>query len=459
MTDSHFDFFIIGGGQAGIPLAHALADEDMRVALAERQHLGGSCVNFGCTPTKAALASARVAHLARRANDFGLHVPEVQVDFPAVLARARDILQQSRSGLEDSFEDTDNPVLFRGHAQFDGKRDGVFELQIGRKTATADQVVINSGTRTHLPSVEGLGEIDFLDAGNWLRRPELPDHLVLVGASYIGLEMGQFYRRMGSQVTVIGRKAHPLPREDEDVARAVQDLLEEESISFRMECQARSVEERGGQLTIELERDDGTTEEITGTHLFIATGRRPNTDDLGLDTVGLHPDEKGYLDADKRLATPVDGIWAAGDVRGGPMFTHTSYDDFRVLQSQTLGNGSKTTERVVPYGLFTDPQLGRAGLTEEQARKTGKDVRVARIDMAKNGKANEIGETGGFIKVVADADTDRILGAAVLASEGAELVHTYIDLMNADAPYTVIRDAVHIHPTLAEAVQSALNNF
>ena len=459
MPDSHFDFLIIGGGQAGVPLAHALAGEDMHVALAERQHLGGSCVNFGCTPTKAVLASARVAHLARRAGDFGLHVPEVQVDFPAVLERARAILQQSRSGLEAGFEGTDSPVLFRSHARFAGKRGGVFELQIGSKTVTADQVVINSGTRTRLPAIEGLGEIDFLDAGNWLHRPELPDHLIMAGASYIGLEMGQFYRRMGSQVTVIGKGSYPIPHEDEDVARAVKDLLEEEGLSFRMKCQARRVEEREGQLTVELERGDGVSEEITGTHLFVATGRRPNTDDLGLGTVGLHADEKGYLDVDKRLATPVDGIWVAGDVRGGAMFTHTSYDDFRVLQSQITGSGLKTTERVVPYGLFTDPQLGRAGLTEEQAHKAGKDVKVARIDMAKNGKANEIGETGGFIKVVADADTDRILGAAVLASEGAELVHTYIDLMNADAPYTVIRDAVHIHPTLAEAVQSALNNF
>src|SRR5215207_1324815 len=445
-----YDVFIIGGGQAGIPLAHALAGESMSVALAERKNLGGSCINFGCTPTKAAIASAKVAQQARRAAEYGLRIPEVEVDFPAVLRRAKGIVEADRANLDRGFEDTDNPELIRGHARFEGRDDAGFRLGVGERSVVARQVILNTGTRTMIPPVSGLEGVDFIDAGNWLEKTELPGHLAIIGGGYIGLEMAQFYRRMGSRVTVVGGSSgQVVPHEDEDVAEAIKDILEGEGIEFLFKTRAEGVESVGNGLRLRL--DGG--KELEATHLFVATGRKPNIDDLGLESVGLQVSRHGTIEVDERLATDVEGIWAAGDIRGGPMFTHTSWDDHRVLLSQLAGDASRTTERVVPYAIFTDPELGRVGMTEREARETGYEVEVMRSEMNQDSKAYEIGETDGFIKVVADASDGRILGAAVLAAEGAELVHTYIDLMNAGAPYAVIRDAVHIHPTLAEAVQ------
>lgn len=433
---SHYDVLIVGGGQAGIPLAGALAKSGRRVALAERKYLGGSCINFGCTPTKAAIASARVAHLARRGNDFGLRIPTVEVDFAAVLARARGIVLQSRDHLARNF--SDNPELIRGHARFTGRSGSSFALTVGDRAVTADQVVLDTGTRSVIPKIEGLDKIDYLKSENWLDHPELPDHVAMIGGGYVGLEMGQFYRRMGSRVTVWQNGPRIAPHEDEDVSLAMQKFLEREGIEFRLNTEPKTVKELGS------------------THVFIGTGRHPNTDDLGLETVGVATD-RGIVKVDKRLASNVPGIWAAGDIRGGLMSTHTAWDDYRILESQIAGNGARTTDRVLPYAMFTDPELGRVGMTEQQARQEGRKIRVSRFEMAWNGKATEIGETEGFIKVVVDEDTGKILGAAVLAAEGSELVHMYIDIMNAGAPATVIRDAVHIHPTLAEAIQSAVS--
>lgn len=448
-----YDVFIIGGGQAGIPLAYALAGEGRRVALAERKDLGGSCVNFGCTPTKAAIASAKVAHQARRAAEYGIRVPQVEVDFPAVIGRARDIAAASRNKIDDGFSGAGNPALIRGHARLEGRDGDGFRINVDGETVSARQVVLNTGTRTLVPPVDGIGDVDFIDAGNWLEHTDLPGHLVIMGGGYIGLEMAQFYRRMGSRVTVIGGSSGRVAsREDEEVSDALQKILEDEGVEFVLGTRAEKVGRNGDGIEITL--GDRAFE---ATHLFVATGRRPNTDDLGLETVGLEATDKGVVETDERLKTGVEGIWAAGDIRGGPQFTHTSYDDFRILASQMLGDGSHTTNRVVPYGMFTDPELGRAGMTERQARDAGCEVEVMRYDVANNGKATEIGETKGFIKVVADSSTGRILGAAVLSAEGAELVHAYIDLMNAGASLDVLRNAVHIHPTLAEAIQSAVS--
>ncbi len=452
---STYDLLIIGGGQAGIPLAYALAAEEMRVALTERKNLGGSCVNFGCTPTKAAIASARVAYQARRAAEYGLKIPEVEVDFQAVLERARKISGQSRSNIEAGFESTDNPALIRGHSRLEGRENRGFRVRVGDESVLVRQVVLNTGTRTAIPPVEGLDSVDFIDAGNWLEHEELPEHLAIIGGGYIGLEMGQFYRRMGSRVTVIaGSSGRVVAREDEEVSEALRSLLEDEGVEFLLNTRAEKVERDGNGVVLGLSGEG--PEELRASHLFVATGRRPNTDDLGLESVGLNT-SRGIVEADERLATAVEGIWVAGDIRGGPQFTHTSYDDYRVLFSQIAGDGSHTTRRVVPYAIFTDPELGRVGMTEREAREAGYDVEVMRYEMKGNGKATEIGETEGFIKVVANRDDGRILGAAVLAAEGAELVHAYIDLMNAGAPYSTIRDAVHIHPTLAEAIQSAVS--
>ncbi|HEX7170405.1 MAG TPA: mercuric reductase [Rubrobacter sp.] len=450
-----YDVLIVGGGQAGIPLAYKLAAEGMSVALAERKHLGGSCVNFGCTPTKAVIASARVAHQARRASEYGLEIPEVRVDFPAVLRRAKEIAELKRGGLDDGLEGSENPTLIRGHARFEGREDGGFRLRVGERSVLARQVVLDTGTRTLLPPIEGLDAVDFIDSGNWLEKSELPESLAVIGGSYIGLEMAQFYNRMGSRVTVVvGRSDHVAPREDEDVTEALHAIMEREGVEFVFCERAQSVTPTDDGLTLTL--DGGDPAELNVSHLFVATGRLPNTDDLGLENIGLET-SKGIIEVDERLATPVEGIWAAGDIRGGPMFTHTSWDDHRVLLSQMAGDGSRTTERVVPYAIFTDPELGRVGMTEREAREAGCEVEVMSFDMEREkGKAREIGENKGLIKVVADASDGRILGAAVLTTEGAELVHVYVDLMNAGATLDVIRNAVHIHPTLAEDIQSVV---
>jgi len=450
-----YDVLIVGGGQAGIPLAYKLAAEGMSVALAERKHLGGSCVNFGCTPTKAVIASAKVAYQARRATEYGLEIPKVRVDFPAVLDRAKEIVRLKRGGLDKGLDDAENPTLIRGHARFEGSEDEGFRLRIGDESVLAEQVVLDTGTRTLLPPIEGLDEVEYIESGNWLQKTELPESLAVIGGSYIGLEMAQFYNRMGSRVTVVvGRYDHIAPREDEDVTEALHAILQEEGVDFVFCERAESVASSEDGLTLKL--DGGDPAELNVSDLFVATGRLPNTDDLGLENIGLET-SKGIIEVDERLATAIDGVWAAGDIRGGPMFTHTSWDDHRVLLSQMAGDGSQTTERVVPYAVFTDPELGRVGMTEREAREAGYEVEVKSFDMTQEkGKALEIGENKGLIKVVANASDGRILGAAVLTAEGAELVHTYVDLMNAGATLDVIQNAVHIHPTLAEDIQSTV---
>ncbi len=459
MTESnHFDVLIIGAGQAGVPLAHDLAKAGKHVALAEEKDLGGSCVNFGCTPTKAVIASARVAHLARRGKEFGLKIPTVELDFPAVLERAKRILIESRVSLQQGFEKTENPKLLHGSARFDGREMNAFRVAVGDQLIVAEQVVLDTGTRSTIPPIEGLDKVDFICAENWLDTAKLPEHLVIIGGGYIGLEMSQFYRRMGSRVTVIEGANQIAGHEDQDVSSALQSLLAAEGIEFHLNTTVKRVESIQGSLKLTVEKDKESFT-LSASHLFVATGRTPNTEDLGLETIGVRISDRGIVGANERLGTNVEGVWVAGDIRGGPMFTHTSWDDYRILLSQLAGDRSRTTSRVVPYAVFTDPELGRVGMTESEARNNHKQIKVARYEMKGNGKARELGETQGFIKVIIDAKTNRILGAAVLASEGAELVHLYVDVMNAEAPYTVIRDAIHIHPTLAEAIQSAVKSF
>ena len=452
------DVVVIGAGQAGIPLAHALAKAGKRVAIAERKDLGGSCVNFGCTPTKAVIASARAAYLARRAAVFGLRVPKVEIDFPAVLDRARSILMYSRAGIRRNFEESDNPRLVRGRARLEGREGRLFKVRIGKEGLRARQVVLDTGTRSDLGSIRGLSSVPFLHASNWLDQNELPRHILFAGGGYIALEMGQFYRRMGSRVTIVDGGDQILKTEDRDIAERLQHLLESEGIQFRLNCHVTRVSPRRSGLAAIVEKG-GAREVFAASHLFVSAGRRANTDDLGLETVGLKPGAHGVLAVDERLATSVPGIWAAGDIRGGPMFTHTSWDDHRILLSQLVGDGKRTTRRIVPYAVYTDPELGRVGATEEELRKAGRDIRVGRFEMRGNGKALERSETRGCIKVVTDAKTEKLLGASVLASDGAELVHVYVALMNADVSVNVLRDAIQIHPTLCEALQSAVGTL
>ena len=455
MTSANYDLFIIGGGQAGPPLARAAAKAGRRVALAERKQLGGSCVNFGCTPTKAAFASARVAHQARRGADYGVRIPSVDVDFPGVLARAKRIVAESVANLDRLIEGSDNPKLIRAHARLAGRSGDRFRIDVDGEHLTASQVVLDTGTRNLVPAIDGVRDIAFVDADHWLEHDALPHHLLVVGGGYVGLEMSQFYRRMGAQVTLVHPHAHVTEREDDDVADVLKQILEDEGIAVVLGHRAKRFEKTESGVRTTLEGKDGTRD-IETSHVFLAVGRKPNTDDLGLDTVGVEVSDKGIVEVDARLATSTTGVFAAGDIRGGPMFTHTSWDDYRILASQLLADGTRTTDRIVPYAIFTDPALGRVGITERQARDAHRNVRVGRFAMRDNGKARELGETAGFSKVIVDADSRQILGAAVLAAEGAELVHLYVDLMNAHATYDVLRDSIHIHPTLAEAMQSAV---
>jgi pyruvate/2-oxoglutarate dehydrogenase complex dihydrolipoamide dehydrogenase (E3) component len=449
-----FDLVVIGGGQAAIPLVWSLAGRGWKTSLVERKLLGGSCVNFGCTPTKAAIASAKVAHQARRSADYGIQTGEVEVDYRAVLARARKVAEASRTGIDKGLEGSDNPKLFREHGKLEGREGECFVVRAGEQILRAKHVVLNTGTRSEIPHVKGLNDIPYLHAGNWMLDHEAPTHIVMLGSSYIAMEMAQLYRRLGIEVTVLVRSSEILRNEDDDVATAMREMLEREGVRFERNTAIHLVEKRGTGVRVLAK---GETEfSIDASHLFVATGRKPNTDDLGLETVGLELDRKGNVPVDERLATKVANLWAAGDIRGGGLFTHTSWDDFRILESQLAGDGHRTTRRIVPYAIFTDPELGRVGMTEAEAKASGRTVKTSRFDMSRSGKAAELGEDSGFIKVTVDTESREILGAAVLSANGAELVHLFIDVMNARAPYTVIRDAVHIHPTLAEAVQSAV---
>ncbi|HEX2493131.1 MAG TPA: mercuric reductase [Steroidobacter sp.] len=451
----HYDFLVIGGGQGGIPLARALAAAGKRVALAERKHLGGSCVNFGCTPTKAAFASARVAHLARRASDYGIEISSMSVDFPKVLDRAQRIALESRARLQDLLEWSGNPQLLRGHARFMERTDAGFKISVDQLRVTAREVVLDTGTRSAKPQIQGIAGADFITSENWLTHRELPRTLLVIGGGYIGLEMGQFYRRMGSEVTIIESSAQVLPQEDQDVAIALQRALEAEGVRFLMNARLTGVSKlsQGVSATVSF---DGGSDQVTAAAAFLALGRQPNTDELGLDLVGVHATDKGIVQVDERLATSTPGIWAMGDIRGGPMFTHTSWDDYRILESQLIGDRSRTLERIAPYAVFTDPELGRVGMTEKQARALGHDVKVGHLEMRHNGKARENGETRGFVKLVTHAADQRLLGAAILSVEAAELVHLYVELMNTGMPYQALERAIYIHPTLSEATQSAI---
>jgi pyruvate/2-oxoglutarate dehydrogenase complex dihydrolipoamide dehydrogenase (E3) component len=470
-NETHYEMMIIGAGQAGVPLASALAEKGWKVALAEHKHLGGSCVNFGCTPTKAVLASAELAYQAKRASEYGVTIPEVEVDYAAVLERARRIAADSRESLQKRF-DEGNPQLLQGHAKLIGRDGEGFKLEVGGQTVTAKQIVVNTGTRSSIPKIEGLEEIPFIHAGNWLDENTLPEHIVIVGAGYIALEMSQFYRRMGSRVTVIGDSSQVLEREDEDVATVLQTLLQKENITFYLNTNVTNIQKKKDKIVLTFNRKGDTSkgkditpdtfasnsqeaQTLEASHLFVATGRKPNTDDLGLESVGVKVN-KGIIEVDERLASNVPGIWVAGDVRGGGMFTHSSYDDYRILESHLLGDKSRTTKRIIPYAIFTDPNLARVGLSEKEAKQEGKNFRSICYEMKKNGKAREIGETQGFIKVVVDTSTQKLLGAAVLSSEAAEIIHPYILIMQNELPYTALESILCIHPTLSEATQSAL---
>lgn len=449
---TRYDAVVIGGGMAGLPLALKLGFKGRSVALIERDQLGGTCLNRGCIPTKTLIASARVAHLAREAAHWGIHAGPVRVNLPEVMRRKDDLVTSVRQGAETNVEKNPNVTLIRGEARFTGPH----TLEVSGEAIEAAQVFINTGTRPAMPGIAGLRDIPSLDSTSALQLTALPEHLLVVGGGYIGVEYAQMYRRFGSQVTLVQRGPHLLKQEDEDIARALELALTQEGITILTGAAATAVTGSEGQLRLTV-RVGGAERLLEGSHLLIAGGRQPNTDGLSLEAAGIGVDAQGFIPVNDRLETNVPGIWALGDVRGGPMFTHTARDDARVVYENVTKNaGLSIRDRVVPYAVFSDPQLGRVGLTEGEARRLGYRVKVGRYDGHKIARARAMGETAGFIKIVADADTDRLLGAAVLLAEGAEVVHELIAAMHLKAKYTDLRDMLHIHPTLAEGLSSAL---
>ncbi len=457
MSD-RYDAIVIGAGQGGGPLAGKLAKAGQRVALVERQHAGGTCVNEGCTPTKTMIASARVAHVARRAAEYGVRTGDggVTVDLERVRQRKRDIVESFRDGSEASLRKIETLDLLMGTARFTAPHEIRVDLNDGgQRDLTAPTIVIDVGTRPTVPPIDGLGDVPYHTNATLMELDEVPDHLLVLGGGYVGVEFGQMFRRFGSRVTLVDRGPQLLAHEDADVADALTGILRDEGIDVWLNAETRSVGATDSGLDLEA-AVDGERRSVRGSHLLVATGRRPNTDDLGLEHTGITLTEGGHIRVDDRLRTGVDGIYALGDVTGGPAFTHTSYDDYRILASDLLGDGGYRgrSERLLAYTVYSDPQLGRVGLTERQARATGRDVRVATLPMSHVARALETDETRGLMKAIVDADSARILGAAVLGSEGGELAAALQIAMLGDLPYTALRDAPLAHPTYAESLNN-----
>jgi pyruvate/2-oxoglutarate dehydrogenase complex dihydrolipoamide dehydrogenase (E3) component len=443
---SRYDAVVIGSGQAGNPLSQKLADRGWSVALLEQDQLGGTCVNTGCTPTKTMIASAQVAHYARQAARWGVHTGEVTVDLPAVVARKDKVVREWRAGLEKKAEERKNLHLYRGHARFAGPH----RLRVGEQELEGERIFIDTGARPVIPPLEGLDRVDYLTNATIMELRQVPEHLLVLGGGYIGLEFGQMFRRFGSRVTVVDRGDNLLSHEDPDVSQELQKALEAEGIQFVLNARATRVEKQDGAVVLTWDRGRGA-ESARGSHLLVATGRRPNTDDLGLENTGVKLNAGGFIRVNNRLETDEPGVWALGDVKGGPAFTHISFNDYQIVYANLIEGKDRTTDnRPVPYAAYTDPQLGRVGLTEKEARASGRKLKVGKIPMAWVARAIERDETAGLMKLVVDADTDRILGAAILSTEGGELVQLLGAVMLAGAPYTLLKGAVYIHPTLAE---------
>ena len=450
------DAIIIGTGQAGPALARRLAGSGMQVAIIERGRFGGTCVNTGCTPTKTLVASAYAAHMVRRAADYGVTIDgAVKVDMRRVKARRDHVAGLSNRGIERSLKRLENCRVYEGHARFVSPRD----VQVGTEVLSADRIFINVGGRAAVPNIPGLDQIDYLTNSSMMEIDFLPRHLLVLGGSYIGLEFGQMYRRFGSEVTVVEIGPRLVPREDEDVSEAIAGFLTREGIALRLNATCLSVSRSGDDIVMRLDCSDGVPE-IRGSHLLIATGRRPNTGDLGLERAGVKRDFRGFIEVDDELRTSVPGIWALGDCNGRGAFTHTSWNDFEIVAANLLdGERRRVSDRIPAYALYTDPPLGRAGMTEAEVRKSGRRALVGKIAMEDVSRAFEKGETEGFMKILVDADTKEILGASFLGTSGDEAIHCVLDAMYAKAPYTVLQRAMHIHPTVAEFIPTILGDL
>jgi pyruvate/2-oxoglutarate dehydrogenase complex dihydrolipoamide dehydrogenase (E3) component len=451
MTTS-FDAIVIGTGQSGPSLAVRLAKAGQKVAVIERGRFGGTCVNTGCIPTKAIVASARTAYVARRAADFGVEIQgPVRVDMKAVKARKDKISAASRNGVEGMLDQTPNCTVFREHARFVSD----FQVQAGNEILTARQVFINVGGRVMIPDIPGLDKVPYLTNSSILEIDFVPRSLIVVGGSYIGLEFGQMFRRFGSEVTVVQRGSRLMNREDEDVSDGILGILKNEGIDVHLNTAISGISKSGDEVAVKV-----GDSQIRGSHVLMASGRRPNTDDLGLEKTGIKADRNGFIQVDDQLRTSVPGAWAIGDCNGRGAFTHTSYNDYEIVAANLLDKGNRrVTDRITAYNVYIDPPLGRVGMSETEVRNSGREALIGRRDMSRVGRAVEKGETQGFMKILVDAGSKQILGAAILGTGGDEAIHCILDVMYAKAPYTVLQEAVHIHPTVSELIPTMLGDL
>ena len=458
MTTEKYDAIIIGAGQAGPPLAERFSQAGQRAAIVERKLLGGTCVNVGCIPTKTLVASARAAYMARRGGDFGVVIDgEIRVDMQRVKARMKEVSGQSNRNVGRWIEGMEHVTLYRGQAHFEGPN----TVTVGDTRLSADKIFINVGGRARVPDIEGLEQVPYLTNSTMMEVDFLPEHLLVLGGGYIGLEFAQMYRRFGSRVTVIQKSPRLIPREDDDVTATVHEILTGEGVVVELgaSCLAVSKTPEGG-VSMRVHCQDGVAREVVGSHLLLAVGRVPNTHDLGLENAGVEVDRRGYIQVDDQLRTNVPGIWAMGDCHGRGAFTHTAWNDFEIVAANLFDHDPRRlSDRLLCYGLFIDPPLGRVGMTEAQARASGRRVLVGKRMMTRVGRARERSETQGFIKVLVDGDSREILGAAILGVNGDEAVHSVLGVMYARAPYTVISRAVHIHPTVAELIPTTLQSL
>lgn len=454
MTALKFDAIVIGTGQAGPSLAARLAGAGMKTAIIEKGKFGGTCVNSGCTPTKTLVASARVAHLINRSDDFGIHVKgSVSVDMKKVKARKDQLVTNSNKGLESWLQNTGNLTVFKGHGKFTGPK----TIEVNHQELTAEKIFINVGGSAFIPP--GFENVDYLTNESIMDVDFVPEHLIVVGGSYIGLEFGQMYRRFGSRVTIIEMGDRLVTREDPEVSEEIQRILELEGIDIRLNATCLKGQKSGDDILVDVDCEVGD-KQVSGSHLLLATGRTPNTGGLGLDLAGISTNHHGFIQVNDQLQTNVDGIWALGDVNGQGAFTHTAYNDFEIVAENLLDGASrKISDRIPAYALYTDPALARIGMNETQARDSGKNVLVGTRAMKRIARAKEKGETHGFLKILIDADTDLILGATILGIEGDEIIHSLLDMMYAKQPYTVIKRAVHIHPTVSELIPTTLGEL
>lgn len=449
------DAIVIGAGQAAPALCARLDKEGLRTALIERKLLGGTCVNTGCIPTKTLIASARALHVARRAAEYGFSAGDVAVDMRSVKARKDAVVKHSSDGLASWIEGMKNVTLVRGEAHFEASH----RVAVGNRIFEAPKVFINVGGRALVPDMPGVHDVPFLTNSTMMAVDFVPEHLLIVGGSYIGLEFAQMVRRFGSRVTVIERAPKLLPREDDDIAAEIGAILQREGITIRVNAECMALRRKGDRVAVEMQCRDG--EPIAeGSHVLLAVGRKPNTDDLGLDRAGVKTDERGYIQVDDQCRTNVEGVWALGDCNGRGAFTHTSYNDYEIVAANLFDNDARRiSDRIQTYALFIDPPLGRAGMSEAEARKSGKKVLVGKMPMARVGRAREAGETQGFMKVLVDAESKELLGAAILGLNGDEVIHSLLDVMYAKRPYTTIERAMHIHPTVSELVPTMLGSL